>query len=312
MEYGKVLERAWNATWRHKILWLFGFLASLPSRPGNSAQGGIQYRFDDWSMQVPEWAQWSIAGLALLFVILLLLTVAVLSTIGRGALIDGVRQAEEKDKVSGREAWQAGVSRFWSLLSIGFLHFLAMALLILPVILGVIAGVAVVAAANARPGVVVAIVGGACLLAMPLFAVGVALGLLREFADRACVLEELSTGEAIKRGWKILKANVGPILIIGVILFIINVILSGVFFGGAVTIGAPTVNWLPRASRNPGVLAGLCCLGMIALVIAFAVGTLLQTFSSALWTLTYRELTVEEAEGEEPVELEFLDEPAEE
>ena len=299
MEYGKVFERAWKITWRHRILWLFGFLASLLSRGGNGGQGGVNYRLSDWSMQAPEWAQWSIAVVVLLLVLLLLVVVAVLSTIGRGALIDGVRQAEEEgDSVSGGNAWRAGVSRFWSLLGIGVLNALALGVLIVPVILGVVGAVMALDRSDFEPVGILAVVGGACVCAVPLFAVGAALSLLREFADRACVLEELSAVQAIARGWAVLRANVGPALIVGAILFVINLIFGGLVFGGAVSLGVPAASWLPGAACAGRAAVGVCCLGLISLAITLVVGAVLQTFTSSLWTLAYRELTAPDPETE--------------
>ncbi|MCL7452811.1 MAG: hypothetical protein M8467_07155, partial [Anaerolineae bacterium] len=48
MDYGKVLSRAWEITWRWKVLWILGFLASLGR--GSSAPSNTGYRMDssDW------------------------------------------------------------------------------------------------------------------------------------------------------------------------------------------------------------------------------------------------------------------------
>lgn len=53
MDIGKVLTRAWEIIWKHKILWVFGFFASFISQPGSSSfegsgggGGGTGYQFD--------------------------------------------------------------------------------------------------------------------------------------------------------------------------------------------------------------------------------------------------------------------------
>src|SRR5437899_1899572 len=40
MDYGSLLSRAWQITWKHKILWLFGILAGFGSTNFNGNFGG--------------------------------------------------------------------------------------------------------------------------------------------------------------------------------------------------------------------------------------------------------------------------------
>ena len=42
MDYGKVLGRAWEITWRWKALWILGFLAGLGSGKGGSPNVNYQ------------------------------------------------------------------------------------------------------------------------------------------------------------------------------------------------------------------------------------------------------------------------------
>jgi len=35
MEYGQTISQSWNLLWKHRILWVFGFLAALGSSGGN-------------------------------------------------------------------------------------------------------------------------------------------------------------------------------------------------------------------------------------------------------------------------------------
>jgi hypothetical protein len=43
MDYGYVLRRAWEITWRWKVLWIFGFLAGLARA---TSGGNPSYSFD--------------------------------------------------------------------------------------------------------------------------------------------------------------------------------------------------------------------------------------------------------------------------
>ena len=50
MDYGKVLSRAWEITWRWKALWILGFLAALGRGGGG---GNYSYRIDS-----SDWGDW--------------------------------------------------------------------------------------------------------------------------------------------------------------------------------------------------------------------------------------------------------------
>lgn len=290
MDFGRVLKRAWDIVWQHKILWLFGFLVFLTSHPGNWGGDNVRYTFDRWDLHPPEWGQVAIITMLVLLGLLILIALLVLATIARGALIEGVRQAEEEGQVSGKKAWQMGVARFWSLLGIGLLLFLAMIVLILPLIALIVVGVAISEASGTAPEANVLLVCGVCLCALPLAIVGIALNLIRVYADRACVLEKLGSVDAIGRGWEVLKQNIGSTLVVGLILLIINLIIGAIFFGGALTLGVPTAGIL--SAGRVGVIGklGLCCLGLIGLLIVWFVGSIVQAFTSAMWTLTYMAL----------------------
>ena len=53
MDYGKVLSRAWEITWRWKVLWILGFLASLAS--GGGGGGGPSSSFSGGDIE--RWTQ---------------------------------------------------------------------------------------------------------------------------------------------------------------------------------------------------------------------------------------------------------------
>lgn len=43
INYSAILSRAWNITWKYKILWIFGFLAALGS--GGGIRSGPQFSY---------------------------------------------------------------------------------------------------------------------------------------------------------------------------------------------------------------------------------------------------------------------------
>ncbi|UCC75806.1 MAG: hypothetical protein JSW37_09825, partial [Anaerolineales bacterium] len=99
-----VLRRAWKITWRHKALWLFGLLVSLGT-VGTRASVGSGSRWERSTRELPPEVQRAIADFlsspyfTVAVVVLALLTftigvgLALLSALGRAALVDQVRAA---------------------------------------------------------------------------------------------------------------------------------------------------------------------------------------------------------------------------
>jgi len=129
MDIGQLFRRAWEITWKHKILWVFGLLIALASGAGGGSGSG--YSLDGSEVRMPHGA---VLALLIILALLVLVALIVLATIAQGALIDGARQAREKDEVKGSEAWRWGTVRFWPLLGIGALMFVVVLILIIPLI----------------------------------------------------------------------------------------------------------------------------------------------------------------------------------
>jgi len=111
MDFGEVLSKAWRIVWKHKVLWIFGFLASLGQGWGG---GSSSYSFDSqdfnmegWGQGIPE-AFWAAMGGLVLALICALFVLAIIlwivSIIARGALIAGVMQVEDEERTSFRRA----------------------------------------------------------------------------------------------------------------------------------------------------------------------------------------------------------------
>jgi hypothetical protein len=134
------------------------------------------------------------------------------------------------------------------------------------------------------------VICGAALLAIPLVLIGIALNLVSIYAERACVLEGMGSIDSLKKGWATLKSHVGDTLIVGVIMALINGAIGAVFFGGIISIALPSMA-LWTSTRNMWVVAvPLCAFGSLFVLLALFVGAVAQTFTSAAWTLTYRQL----------------------
>jgi hypothetical protein len=216
-------------------------------------------------------------GLILALVCVLLIVGIVLwaiSTIARGGLIASVDSIESGEKSSFRQAWSAGWDKVWTLLGIGFI----------PAIPGLILFVGGVVALGAYGGIT-ALIGeefdslfwttglGITLIVLACIVVPVVLvlSILRNFAERACMLENLGIIDAYRRGASVLMANLGEAIILFVLQIVIFIVLGILLF-------------------LPGLVLVLCCLlWPLLLVLQGAI----SAFLSAVWTLAWRTWTGE-------------------
>ncbi len=285
IEYGKILNRAVNIVWQNKFLILLGILVALGSGSGGGGGGGGgngngngNYQPFGELEQFPEYGE-AIAGLAVgliiaLVCVALIVGIAfwVVSTIARGGLIAAVDTIESDERSSFSQAWRSGRQKAWALLGIGFL----------PAIPGLILFVVGLLASVAYGGIFAlfgaefaAPVGTAALgIAIALFAcivipIVLVLSILRNFAERACMLQDLGVIDAYRRGASVLMANIGEAIILFLLQIAISIVLMVLLF-------------------LPGLILVCCCLlWPLLLVLQGAISAMI----SAMWTLAWRTWT---------------------
>jgi hypothetical protein len=279
MEYGNLLNRSVNIVWQNKFLILVGFLAALGSGSfGGGGGGGFGNGNGDLG-QFPELEE-GIAALAAGLIVALVCVVLIvgivlwaISTIARGGLIASVDTIESGEKSSFRHSWSAGWQKAWTLLGIG----------LLPAIPGLILFVVGLLAFGAYGGIFalfdeefaqftavglgITIALFACIL-VPIMLV---LSILRNFAERACMLENLGVIDAYRRGTSVLRANLGEAIILFLLQIVIFIVLGVLFLLG-------------------GFILVLCCFLWPLLLV---VQGFISAFVSALWTLAWRTWTGE-------------------
>jgi hypothetical protein len=296
MDYGAVLSRAWEITWRWKVLWILGFLAAL----GNGiTTGNSSYTTDtsDWGYTfhrpwIPPRIIALLIGIACL-ILIIGIALWVLSVIARGGLIAGVQQVEDEGATTFGQAWRAGTSRFWTLFGISFLAAIPVLILI---VLGIIALVATLAGSSAgfsRPargvGIAGAILcgGGLCCGTVLL---AIVLAQIRIYAERAAILEDLGWIAAFKRGWEILKENLGPTIVLWLIFLAIGLVFAVGVIGGLAAVLAPFIAIFSRLEPGFWLAIPICLGGLLGTLVFALLSSIVETFSSATWTLAYREL----------------------
>jgi hypothetical protein len=325
MDYGKVLARAWEITWRWKILWILGFLAALGN--GGGGGGGSSYTTgsEDWSNWwgttyrepfIPAGVIATIIGLACLAIIIAI-AIWVVSVIARGGLIAGVQQVEEEEHTSFGQAWRSGARRFWTLFGIGILA-------AIPLIIAAVVGFIVFIVMLAGSGFAFTssdALGGAGILTSflcgGLFCCGmiiatIILQQIRIYAERAAILEDLGWIEAFVRGWDVLKANLGPTIIFWLIFFAIGIALFVAIMAVLGVMALPFIAVVANVDTGAWLFVPICCGGLVAVIAAALINAIVQTFTSATWTLAYREMVGMSGPAPEEPADELLLEPEEE
>lgn len=292
LDYGSILRRAWQITWNNKILWLFGILAGIIGANNyNPGRGGpdINYQFNYQDPDLPPGLRRIvgdvdqnvvlaiIVGLACLALVIFVACL-ILSVIGRGGLIGGVRLADRQGKVSFGEAWAIGLRKFWVVFAIG---------LVVWIIGLLITGASTLLAATI------------CLA--PLACVGfllvAVLGVWTQLAQIAAVKDDLDIFAAMTRAWQVIRDNLASVIVLGLILVVIGLVVGFLLAAPIAAIVIPAAASLiflsstdAAVAGNIGlIIAGLCLVAYVP--IAIIVGGVLQTWVTAAWTLAYEQLS---------------------
>ena len=332
MPYGSILRRALDITWRHKILWIFGIvLAVLGGSAGNawSGQSGAQFSGDrstwedlgrrlplgrigdlNWDAIIPVIVG---VGLLALFVGLVFLIVGLIARYtAYGALIHGVDEAERTGDTTFNSALRAGWGRFLHLLAIDLLLGIIMFAFVLALVVVILIGLALVIGpavalgtgggeAAVAAGIVWGVITFLIWLAVVILltaAVSAAFTVLREYALRFSVLEGHGIFQSIGSAWRLAIGHLGPTLLMWLILTLVGLAVGLVLIPVAlVGIGvAAAILGLAYAVTESWILLAVLAIPLLLILGAIVtIGSgIYQTFVSAVWTLTFRELRGQE------------------
>jgi hypothetical protein len=286
MDYGSILRRGWEISWKNKGLWLLGILSGCTSGAGNPSQN---FTWQTSGQEVSNTAQqfpnvpegfWVALIIGVFVAILVLVVVAiVLGILGQAGLIAGVAHADETGSVKLAEAWRLGRPHFWRLLGLGLLLFAVVMIVAL-----VIAG-----------GVVLTLgLGAICLIPLICLAlpIGIIVSAYLNLVQNGIVLGKQGVFEALGKGWEVFRAHFWPVVLMGVIMMVIS------FVAGLLISLPMIVAWLPLVAvavsqSERGFVAFLPMIGcfLLYLPVLIVLGGILKTYVSSVWTVTYRRLT---------------------
>lgn len=300
LDFGAILSRAWKITWENKVLWIFGLLAAMGNGAagggggaGGGDGGGGGRDFGPGGLELPPPVRRFVESpdpqiIAIVIgvicvLVLIALVLFVLSIIGRGGLIGGVRLADDNGRVTFGEAWRVGLRNFWRVFLIG--------LIVGVVVIGLVLILLV-------PGIFFSITIIGLLCGLPLiFAFVVAaivLGIVAYFAQIAAVVEDLSVTAALGRAWEVIRANLGDIIILGIVLIVAQAVIGVVIALPVIVTLIPIVfavigfiNESQNLAVGGLIVAGLCFVAYLPVLIVL--GGVLETWITSAWTLAYRQ-----------------------
>jgi hypothetical protein len=295
--FGEVLTRAWNIIWKHKVLWIFGILASCARGSGGGGNGGGGSRnyqtnpgqnlpfsggqVEQFMSRVGQYFEnhWWIIIVAILAIFVIGLIATALGMIGRAGMIKGTAMAEKGvESIAFGEVWSESLPYFWRIFLLNFLIGLAFFIIMIPLIL---------------IGVLTAGVGFVCVLPIIclLIPIGWVLSVIVEQAQAAIVLEDLSMVDGFKRGWQIVKSNPGPMVIMALILGIGGAIIGVIISVPIIIAVLPVIIGLGtmRESMTPIWIALACCLAYMPVLILL--NGVLTAYIQSAWALTYMRLS---------------------
>jgi len=136
-----------------------------------------------------------------------------------------------------------------------------------------------------------------CLLCL-LIPLSLVLSLIYPFAYRGIMLRDMRVVDSIRHGWRVLRDNLGEILLLGLIFFVIGFIISLVAGGIMALVGISSGmfslmmtggEWTTTQIVGAGV-------GMLAAFVIFAIiSAIVTAWRSATFTLAYERWTGKEA-----------------
>jgi len=228
---------------------------------------------------------WIAVALVILGVILVLALVAlVLGVIGQGGLIAGFARADEGQTVALGEAFNLGMQNFWKLLGIRVVTWAA------GLIVGITVAIGVVAVAIGTLGI-----GLLCLIPLVCLLIPLAWGLDAYIILTmvAAVEEGLGVFDAFRKAWDLVRPNLGPVIVMALILILGGGILSAVLGVPFIGVVVPAILGFALGSET-SIYSGLAVSGLclvVAIPIFIVLIGVLTTYTTGAWTLTYRRLT---------------------
>ncbi len=285
-DFGEVLTRAGQITWKYKSLWLAGIVISLIGFLSAPISLVLNPAFSSFADPSEVNRQLPSILLANAVVILLTILSIPLSAIGMSVPSLGTLQLEQgSEKANFGELIRGVLPYFWRILGIVLLVWVG----VFAVMMIFMAGVILLS---------IFTLGIGALCAFPVFILFIPLAILvyavMEQAVSAVLVDNLGISSALQRAWELVRKNLGVMALMSVIIYLGSMVISMIIsipmmipmFGFIFNMGSrPDVQSFEKLSRS-------MILWMLAFSPFYAVFQgILLTFMQSVWTLTYLRLT---------------------
>ena len=304
--FGEVLSRAWQIIWKHRVLWIFGILASCSQGGGrfnsgsNGGGGGGGTGPTNLPPQLERLFEWisintvPFIAIAVSIVCIFWIVAIFLGTIGRIGLIRGTAQVEEgTEHLIFGQLFSESTPYFWRVfglsLSVGLPFFIVIAAFAAAfIVFGISLGQGNDASALGLAGVLPIFLCFLCLLVPVLFVVGM---IVRQ-AERVIVLEGSPVFPSLSRGWDIFRNNLGAIIVMAIILTVIALVAGFIIAIPVFILVVPAIFAFAVGNGEnftPLIVAGI--LFCLYLPVSWLLSGILNAYTESAWTLTYMRLT---------------------
>ncbi len=307
-DFIEVFTRAAKITWKYKVLWVFGILASCgrgsggnSNYQGNQSGSGIAENPLDPEMtrkaeaffeQLGNWFKqntWVIYAAIALFVLLIVLQ-TFLNIVGAAGLARGVVRVEGgAESLPFGELFSESLRYFWRLLGAGLIIWLPF--FVIFVLIFVAMMIAVFSDAGNSPamgGAFLLVIISMCCCMLPFTIV---LGLYSQQVNRSITVEDRRVIDSLARGWQVFSKNIVILLIIAVVIFIGGFLVGVIIALPVILLMVPLMESFVRGnitSWQPFMAVGVFILCYSPL--AWLISGILTTFTESVWTLTYLRL----------------------
>lgn len=289
MDYGRLFSQSWHSLRQQPALLMFGLMATAGTEAAatyTAQQLGAETTLDVAKIEAAVSRNFEnvLGNIGLLLAALLFIAaIWLVTTIAEGGLILAVGRATNGDPPPLTAALRGGLNLLWRFILIDTVIFFPLfivlftALIVLSVaIFNLVLGFAEYDAAAIEQ---TALIGGGCLLLLGciVLPVGVVSFIGRALAFRAAALNGLETRASLRQMWHLIRSRTAAVLLIWFVLWLLRLIARLLLRQPLLYLSAA----LGSAATGVGLLINL------------ALGAALFTFSSAVWTHAYPQLTLD-------------------
>ncbi|MCU0606752.1 MAG: hypothetical protein MUF78_04875 [Candidatus Edwardsbacteria bacterium] len=280
MNYTAIVNQAWEVAWKRRYLWVFGFFAGMGGNTiGNiGGRGGREQaeHIAGWITAHPGLVGALILGGALLWMVLI-----ALQSLSYAALVHATGTLAGGGTNDFDSSLDAGFRWFWRVFGLQLL----LGLLVLALLAA--AGMPLLLAAlTQRTGAIIAAAVWLAVAILPVIAIAAVATIVWDLALRYAVLDDRTAGQAIGDGWRLFRANLGPSVVIWLIMAALGMAFGFALIVPLVVFGIPFIiagAFNPWLGIVPAVVLGLPL--MAVLVSVYGV------FETAYWSEAFVALT---------------------